>query len=160
MKKIKGDLLDLAEAGEFNIIVQGCNCFCTQKSGLAGQIAKRYPQAVAADNETRCGDLMKLGTYTLASVTTKAGGFVIINAYTQYGTNKKEEFQDLFEYTSFQLILEKLARLTGVKINFGFPLIGCGLAGGDEVRILKMIEDFSLVVEEQGSTVTVVEWSK
>jgi hypothetical protein len=27
LQHTKGNLLDLAEAGEFDIIVQGCNCF-------------------------------------------------------------------------------------------------------------------------------------
>lgn len=29
LKHTKGNLIDLAEAGEFDVVVQGCNCFNT-----------------------------------------------------------------------------------------------------------------------------------
>jgi O-acetyl-ADP-ribose deacetylase (regulator of RNase III) len=29
MKVIKGDLIQLAKDGKFDLIVHGCNCFCT-----------------------------------------------------------------------------------------------------------------------------------
>ena len=29
MKTIEGNLISLAKAGQFDVIVQGCNCFCT-----------------------------------------------------------------------------------------------------------------------------------
>jgi len=49
MKIIKGDIITLAEEGNFDIIVQGCNCFHTQASGLAGQLVKKYPQVLEVD---------------------------------------------------------------------------------------------------------------
>ena len=42
---IKGDLIKLAQAGEFDVIVQGCNCFNTMGSGLAKQIKAEIPEA-------------------------------------------------------------------------------------------------------------------
>ena len=38
LKHTKGNLLDLAEAGEFDIVVQGCNCFNTMGGGIAREI--------------------------------------------------------------------------------------------------------------------------
>lgn len=29
LKRAKGNVLDMAEAGQFDIVVQGCNCFNT-----------------------------------------------------------------------------------------------------------------------------------
>lgn len=58
----KGNLLDMAESGDFDVIIHGCNCFCRMKSGIAGQIAQRYPIVVDKDNETRVGDMSKLGS--------------------------------------------------------------------------------------------------
>ena len=51
LKHTKGNLIDLAEAGEFNIIVHGCNCFETMGSGIAREIHDRYPAAFDADVE-------------------------------------------------------------------------------------------------------------
>ena len=41
----KGNLIDMAEAGKFHIIVHGCNCFNTMGSGIAKEIRNRYPRA-------------------------------------------------------------------------------------------------------------------
>jgi O-acetyl-ADP-ribose deacetylase (regulator of RNase III) len=152
MNRITGDLLKLAEQGHFDIIVQGCNCFNTLGAGLALQIKNKYPAAHIADNKTVRGDLNKLGTYTMASVSNNK--FSIVNAYTQYGMSSGE---DVFEYTAFRLILEKLLRLYPTA-RYGFPLIGCGLAHGDEKDIVEMISDFSDEIEELGGTVTLVDF--
>lgn len=153
LKKIKGDLLALAEAGEFDVIVQGCNCFNTMGSGIARQIKERYPQAYDADCETQAGDYNKLGNFT-KSATDK---FVIINAYTQYNFNKNGSKDDLFEYISFAMILQKLSNTAG-DCRFGFPYIGMGLAGGDPVKIITLLEHFAESVEEKGGSVTLVEY--
>jgi O-acetyl-ADP-ribose deacetylase (regulator of RNase III) len=147
----KGNLLDLAEAGEFDIIVQGCNCFCRMGSGIAREIRARYPAAWEADYETEMGDMFKLGSFTTADT----GKFLIVNAYTQYDTSKHGE--DVFEYGSFDVILKKLSYAYG-KRRIGLPYIGMGLAGGDKQRILAMIEDFASKISAQGGTVTLVEF--
>ena len=45
----KGNLLDMAERGEFDIIVHGANCICVMGSGIAREIKARFPQAAQAD---------------------------------------------------------------------------------------------------------------
>lgn len=155
MKKVKGDLLELARAGEFDAVVHGCNCFNTMGAGLARQIREQYPQAYTADCATPEGDgIAKLGTYTQAS----AGTFTIINAYTQYDFNRHGSRADVFEYTAFQLILEKLARWSP-GLRYGFPMIGQGLACGDADRIMSQLEWFSDRIADRGGTVTVVEYT-
>lgn len=157
--KTKGNLLDMAENGDFDIIVQGCNCFNAMGAGLAPQIAKRYPHAEEVDSETRKGNIGKLGNYTVSwssyyDETMKP--FKIFNAYTQYVTSQQGE--DVFEYESFAVILRKLAHEYG-RHRFGLPYIGMGLAGGDKKRILAMIEDFAKKVSAQGGSVTLVEFA-
>jgi O-acetyl-ADP-ribose deacetylase (regulator of RNase III) len=160
MKIVKGDLLDLAEQGHFDVIVHGCNCFNTMGGGIAAQIKKRFPEAYMADQDTISGYYNKLGCYSYARVyvpkekdkigrCTDFHEFVIVNAYTQYFYGKGH---DMFEYAAFELILKKLQREFG-SVRYGFPLIGCGLAGGNKERILKLIEDFDI-----DDTVTVVEF--
>ena len=165
LKHTKGNLLDLAEQGNFDIIVHGCNCHITMGSGIAKEIRERYPDAYKADYQymmdedgRRYPPVFKLGNYSKAAVYGSGRTlFTIINAYTQLDYNKKdEEFIDRFEYESFYLILKKLETLGPVK--FGFPYIGMGLAGGDKDRIIAMLEDFAEKVTAKGGSVTLVEF--
>ena len=159
MNLVKGDLLEMAEAGHFDVIVQGCNCFCTMNSGLAGQIRNKYPQAYQADCVTTKGDPKKLGEFTVA----QTEKFTIVNAYTQFDYNKKgQAFQDRFEYQAFEQVLNRLyERMVWSKTprRFGFPMIGMGLAGGDKNRIIAQLEEFARQVEAVGGSVTLVEYA-
>ena len=160
LKRIKGNLLDMADNGDFDIIIQGCNCFNAMGAGLAPQIAKRYPAAQDVDNATVRGNIAKLGNWTMAwssayDATIKP--FKIINAYTQYETSKQGE--DVFEYAAFELILRKLAHEYG-RHRFGLPYIGMGLAGGDKKRIMALIENFAQEISSKGGSVTLVEFVK
>ena len=156
LKHRTGNLLDLAEAGEFDIVVQGCNCFNTMGGGIAREIRERYPEVAAADAETIEGDYTKLGNWTEEAVLRQngAGAFLVINAYTQYNMSQGT---DVFEYTAFQLILEKLLYAYGDK-RIGLPYIGMGLAGGDRETIIPMIEEFAYRVADSGGSVTLVEF--
>ena len=68
MKTIRGNLLDLALEGRFDVIVHGCNCQCAMGAGIALAIRKVFPEAFAADGSTAKGDRNKLGTFSFASV--------------------------------------------------------------------------------------------
>lgn len=155
LQHTKGNLLDLAEAGEFDVIVQGCNCFNTMGGGIAREIRERYPAAALFDNETEKGDYNKLGNYTLVYPEFTNGRFMIVNAYTEYNMSQGT---DVFEYTAFLLILEKLLYACGDK-RIGLPYIGMGLAGGDRETIIPMIEEFAYRVAERGGSVTLVEFA-
>ena len=150
LKHTKGNLLDLAEAGEFDVIVQGCNCFCTMGGGIAREIAERYPMCAEIDRLTERGEYMKLGNWTEFD----SGKFIIINAYTQYNMSRGT---DVFEYIAFELILQKLIHTYGDK-RIGLPYIGMGLAGGDKEIILDMIAEFANNVSKIGGSVTLVEF--
>ena len=153
----KGNLLDLAEAGKFDIVVQGCNCLCTMGGGIAREIRERYPRVAAIDAKTIQGDYMKLGTWTecYTQPNLEPNNFLIINAYTQYDMSTGD---DVFEYVAFQLILQKLAYFFPIS-NFGFPYIGMGLAMGNKDLIIQMLEDFADQVTSTGGTVTLVEFA-
>jgi O-acetyl-ADP-ribose deacetylase (regulator of RNase III) len=153
MKIINGDLIELGKNNEFDIILHGCNCYNVMGAGIAAQIAQQFPDAQMADNETLRGDAGKLGTYTIGM----SGRLVILNCYTQFGISSTGN--DVFEYTAFERVLDKIAHRFG-KWRIGLPLIGMGLAGGDEGRIVPMIERFAERVERQGGSVTMVKWSR
>jgi len=158
LKHAKGNLIDMAENGDFDVIVQGCNCFNTMGGGIAREIRERYPHVAEVDSKTVRGDYTKLGTWTQENVILKNGTvtFDIINAYTQYNMSQGT---DVFEYIAFQLILEKLAFVYPGK-RFGLPYIGCGLAGGEKETIVDMIDVFAGRIALEGGTVTLVEFSQ
>ena len=162
LKHTKGNLLDLAERGNFDIIVHGCNCQNTMGSGIAKEIRDRYPEVYDAD--TRMDQefganyrYLKLGNYSMVDVYPTSGKFKIINAYTQFNFAPRD--RDHFEYDSFKLILQKLLQFYG-NYDFGFPYIGMGLAGGDKDRIIAMLEDFAEKVSAKGGSVTLVEFGQ
>ena len=157
LKHAKGNLLDLAERGEFDIIVQGCNCFNAMGGGIAKEIRARYPEVAAVDAKTQRGDYNKLGNWTSELVIRNNGTsvFQVINAYTQYGVSTTK---DMFEYLAFGLILQKLSHQFEDK-RIGLPYIGMGLAGGKKETILPMIEYFAEELTKTGGSVTLVEFA-
>lgn len=157
MKVIKGNLLDLAEQGQFDVILHGANCFCTMKSGIAGEIANRYPEVVLADKKTVAGDNGKLGSLTVARVTRANFSFMVVNMYTQYDYGRHKSIQ----YADYGAIRKALSLLTFrlrfvdmLDVRIGYPKFGAGLANGDWNIISKIIEeelkdfDHTLVVLE------------
>lgn len=157
MKYVNGNLLDMAQSGEFDIIVQGCSCFNTMGSGIAGQIAKRFPKAYHIDLLTQSGDVNKLGKFTEAYINGKAMvsygpgirglkqvnmNFTIINAYTQYGYDPKLkplDYQAVHDvFTQIKMLYDMNPMATR---RIGIPKIGAGLAGGDWTIIESIIDD-------------------
>jgi hypothetical protein len=148
----KGNLLDAAVAGDIPTIMHGCNCFHAMGSGIAGELAKRFPQVPKIDqNYSLKGYVGKLGTYSLAKVTyevvsvkpkgtkieqaqwrdkpevsaeTLEHPFNCINLYTQY--NPGPDFIASIFPIAIAYVNENFA---GQAI--GIPLIGCGIGGGD-----------------------------
>ncbi len=49
MRVVTGDVINLAELTDFDVIVHGCNCFCTWGAGIAKTLRDRYPHAYARD---------------------------------------------------------------------------------------------------------------
>ena len=84
LKHAKGNLLDLAEAGEFDIIIHGCNCFNTMGGGIAREIRERYPEVSTVDSKTVSGDYSKLGNWTKETVIRKNGSveFIVITLFS------------------------------------------------------------------------------
>jgi O-acetyl-ADP-ribose deacetylase (regulator of RNase III) len=155
LKHVDGNLLTLAEAGDFDVVIQGCNCFCAMGGGIAREIRERYPHVAAADAQTGLGDYNKLGNYSKAIVKGEdEHSFIIINAYTQYNMSTGD---DVFEYVAFALILQKIERLYG-NYSIGLPYIGMGLARGNSSIIMEMIEEFADAVEKKGGSVTLVQF--
>lgn len=150
MRVIHGDLLELARRGEFDVIVHGCNCMCAMGKGVALSIKQQFPQAYFADLQTGKGDRGKLGTFSSATVETRSGSLVVVNAYTQYDFKGKGLKAD---YDAIRRSMRAIANEFG-QCRIGYPKIGAGLAGGDWSIIRSLIDE-----ELDGVDHTYVEFS-
>lgn len=141
-----GDIInDTLERLDLDVIVHGCNCFCTMGSGIAKQISETFLEAYEADLATTPGDKSKLGTYTSHTYTfSKAPIYnhhlTIVNAYTQYDFGRVKD-KCFFNYDAFTKLIKQF------NIDFkgkvvGMPWIGCGLAGGNKNKVLDILEKY------------------
>jgi O-acetyl-ADP-ribose deacetylase (regulator of RNase III) len=151
MKLIIGDLIVLALAGEFGVIVQGCNCFCRMKRGIAKTIAEVFPEAVEADNATAAGDLKKLGSCSVATCVRNGHTISVVNAYTQSHW-EGDGTEILASLPAIRSCLQ-FVRETFPDKRIGIPLIGAGLARGNWVEIERIILE-----ELDGLDVTIVHY--
>ena len=133
-----GNLIHMALNNKFDVIIHGANCFCTMGGGIAYKIKQIFPDAYAADLNTKLGDIGKLGTISYAVITKGVlNPIIVVNGYTQYrfGTDKMHVDYEAVR-SVFKLVKEKF---TGLRI--GYPAIGSGLAGGDWKIISKIIDE-------------------
>jgi len=137
MKKIKGDLITLANNGEFDLIMHGCNCFCNMGGGIAKTIKQYFPEAYQADLQTEKGDKSKLGKISWIETKTQHGKLIIVNGYTQFKWGGSGRQAD---YDAIRKVFENIkVKFSGLRI--GYPAIGAGLAGGDWEIISKIIDE-------------------
>lgn len=137
MKTLRGDLLQLALDGAFDVIVHGCNCQCEMGAGIALGIRKLFPEAWFADRATARGNAAKLGTLSWAEIVRGARRFVVVNAYTQFPWSGRGVVAD---YAAIRSAMRDVkARFSGRRI--GYPKIGAGSAHGDWSVIAAIIDE-------------------
>lgn len=136
MPTIKGDLIQLALDGEFDVIVHGCNCFHAMGAGIARVIAAEFPSAFEADQRTEYGVRSKLGTISAARILRETADFTVVNAYTQFHWDGVGR---LVDYDAISSCFGAVATAYP-KARIGYPMIGAGLAGGDWAEIAPRID--------------------
>jgi len=119
--EVEGNLITMALNGDFDVIIHGCNCFCTMASGIAGQISQRLPAAREADKLTEKGDIDKLGKYSAADcMGDHENPFIVVYSYTQYryGLDKRHT-----DYDSLRDVMRRIKKdFSGQRI--GYTMIG------------------------------------
>lgn len=148
MKIIKGNLIELAKEGKFDVIIHGCNCFNTMGAGIAKSIRESFPEAYLIDRKSEYGAISKLGKVTYVNVEIFKRKLTIVNGYTQYNYRGKKP---LVDYDAVRSVFKSVKIKFGGR-RFGYPKIGAGLAGGDWSVIEKIINE-----ELQGEVHTLVE---
>jgi O-acetyl-ADP-ribose deacetylase (regulator of RNase III) len=168
--EVKGDLIEMALRGHFDVIAHGCNCLSKMGAGLAPHMAKTF----GCDKyrlEMKGPDINKLGCIDYETFVISKGGLwnlrlddninndpqvSVVNAYTQYKYGKNHEDGDPrpIDYEALTLCMRKINK--EFKHNhIGLPQIGAGLAGGDWNRIKEII-----IKELKDCRVTVVIFDK
>ncbi len=149
MRQIYGDLVRLAAEGRFDLILHGCNCFCSMYAGIANQIRRAFPEAWEADQTTRVGDKNKLGSFSAAQVSRPGLRLIVLNCYVQY---HYEGTGTLLDYEALALCMRAIKKRYGGKC-MAVPKIGAGLAGGEWEKIRTIVteelsgEDLTLVLK-------------
>ena len=146
IKYKKGNLVDAFINNEVNVLIQQCNNFCTQNSGLAKEIKARLPEMFAADCETIKGDIGKLGSYSYAffegdNKSLKYG----FNLYGQHSYGIDKQHTDYIAIgtglCSIRKLLDLVSRDDKTDIKIGLAKLGCGLGGGSWEIVSKIIEE-------------------
>jgi O-acetyl-ADP-ribose deacetylase (regulator of RNase III) len=151
IQTIKGNLISLAQEGEFDVIGHGCNCFCTMKSGIAPHMHNAFQcnhaEIFTMENQFYKGDIRKLGQIQAKQRARKiwdsnSGTLTVVNMYTQYHYNHPSvKYGVPLDEDAIRLCLRKMGHLYPNKV-IGLPgLIGCGLAGGNSERVIEMIDE-------------------
>lgn len=152
-KEVNGNIITLANQGNFDVIVHGCNCFCTMGAGLAPQMAKAYGCDTFEKEAIKYrGDINKLGTIDYKGFmfnednklveyvpSNNAPDLYVVNAYSQfhYGRNHMDGIDKPIDYEALTLCLRKMNYIFKGK-HIGLPKIGSDLAGGDW-EVIKVI---------------------
>ena len=139
MKTITGNLLDMFDNGDFDVIVHGCNLQSKMDGGIAYQIAQRYPEAVEVDDIYGQG----LGGYSVGFV--KPDYKFVVNAYTQILPGRDAR---LFAIAKVFRTLKPIL----AEWKVGIPMIGSGIGGLEWSDVELVLDRIDL------PTVTVVEF--
>lgn len=129
MKTLTSNVLDI----EKGIIVHGCNCEGGFGSGIAGQIASRFPKVADAYHSIKWPDHSKLGQAQAVEITPDK---FIVNGFTQktFGGAPGVKYAYADAIKEVLTIVAKYAtasKAAGSELPIHLPLIGAGLGGLD-----------------------------
>lgn len=151
MKHIKGDLLDLLDAGTINIIAHQVSTVGVMGKGIAKQIADRYPE-VYKEYKALCSSTGNL--FGSVQILANEDGKTILNVFSQfsYGTDKRQT-----NYAAITLAFASYLE-TYKTATIGIPkYFGCGLGGGDWDIVEAIFKDLEHLYDVE---FIVVEWDK
>jgi hypothetical protein len=166
----KGNIL---ETTDIDYLVHQANCFHCMGGGVAFAISRRWPIVAEVDKKTLYGDKSKLGTFSIATVSTQLRiedevinkSIKVVNLYSQFDPGPfitsyeegerlnaiKTGLINLREYIINELIASDIKNK---QVYIGVPwLIGCGISG---LKFDNVFEIFKEVFEEYSDTMKIV----
>ena len=133
-QEINGNLLQMAKEGVFDVIAHGANCKQVMGRGIALQIKKQFPDVYQKDYQDIRTPTQRWGDYTAFTYDNDKKLLHVFNLYTQYNPGP-----DL-DYTALELSLKKLAKNIKPNSKIGLPQIGCGIGGGNWLKVKEIIQ--------------------
>jgi O-acetyl-ADP-ribose deacetylase (regulator of RNase III) len=116
-------------------------------AGIAPQMAGAFGcDKFPMEGQQHRGDYNKLGQidWKVNTYTGENGKFdlAVVNSYTQYGFGLNHEGGTArpLDYDALRLCMRKINHQFKGR-HVGLPLIGCGLAGGDEKTVKSLIKE-------------------
>ena len=128
-KEVRGNLIELALQGHFDVVVQGCNCFNKQGAGISGQFVKHWKTdtyhletTIMVKPKEKLG-MIEIFRHSIADTSkTHRDILNVVNAYTQYKPGRDLKIKAL------ERAFKTLNDTYPGKV-IGIPEIGCGIAG-------------------------------
>ena len=124
----------MAKQYKFDVIAHGANCKQIMGGGIALQIKKQFPEVYEEDYLDRRTPTQRWGDYTAFTYDNGKKLLHVFNLYTQYNPGP-----DL-DYTALELSLKKLAKNIKPNSKIGLPQIGCGIGGGNWLKVKEIIQ--------------------
>lgn len=142
IRYIEADVLST----DVRVLVHGCNARGAFGAGVAGAIARRYPESAEAYHAAHARGLTRLGA-VLPSQT--RDGKIILHAITQDRYGRPSPGVRFVDYDAVSTAMARVAAMAkegvpgflGSTFNrIAMPAIGAGLGGGDWSEIVRRIE--------------------
>lgn len=156
-QEVDGDLIKLALAGEFDVVAQGCNAFCTMGAGISVPMKEAFGTDKFPMELIGRGDYNKLGQINYEPFVLDDGkaypfdnvrddvvkpDLYVVNCYTQYNYGRNHADGDIMplDFAALTLCLTKINHIFKGK-HIGLPVIGGGLGGGNPLLIKKIFQE-------------------
>lgn len=143
----QGNLIELLENDETDVLIHQTNCFQTIgkqcASGIAKAIGEKYNEVALADLTYKEGDINQLGKYIVVPVTTESGKQkLIINLYSQYAYGNM--YGTPTSYSAMRAGLKNvsnyLRKTYGTSLRVSTYQLGCNRGGADWSKVEPILE--------------------
>lgn len=150
---VQGDLLKATREGKIQHMAHGANCWSTMGAGIAGIIARDFPELYEADKTHHLLPEQRLGRFSEANLKCGAKGY---NLYTQNYPGPHARL-DMIK-SSLTLVAEHIAEeMVPEEVTYlGFPALGCGIGGLQFLDMGSVVEEVSDLLEADYPNKTVV----
>lgn len=143
----KGNLIELLENDEIDVLIHQTNCFQTMgkqsASGIAKALGEKYEAVALADLTYKEGDINQLGRYIVVPVTTESGKQkLIVNLYSQYAYGNM--YGTPTSYSAMRTGLKNLShylrKTYGTSLRISTYQLGCNRGGADWSKVEPILE--------------------
>lgn len=158
MIEIIKDVDIITQVKNYDVVIIGCNIYCTMANGAQREIALHYPYVRERDMQTKYGDPNKIGTLIECTNNNQENPIFVI-AYICKGYPPRPKSGELIDYLEYDA-LKKCLEI--IKVKYKDKKIACPLLGnsrfdgnGDKTRILEI---FNEIFNDNNSKITIFDY--